>query len=232
MKAGGAPDGGALDYRIDATEVTTEQYDTFVKSYNANPFAQRDVCWWNHSVKPNDSPPNDAGIGPSVECQSYDFSAEVIAHPNAPVRCVDWCDAATYCKWAGGWMCHGNEGVNTYLPEWETACRGPNGHKFPYGDTFQTGACVDKSVGMQPLDVHSKATCQGGYSGIFDMSGNVAEWVDCGCEYDNGDSTTTSAFVGGGGFKDSDDAVDCTPARMEGIISFHVDVGIRCCYPP
>jgi hypothetical protein len=64
------------------------------------------------------------------------------------------------------------------------------------------------------------------------MSGNVGEWLDCGCEYDTPDFTQNSAYVGGGSFDETGPAEACNPMRMAGLVTFHVDIGIRCCYPP
>jgi formylglycine-generating enzyme len=221
-------DAGTVAFIIDATEVTVRQYQAFVKSFAVHPFPQRDACMWNQSVVPNDAPPNDAGIYPNPECSTYDLDAEVAAHPDAPVRCVHWCDAATYCTWVGGHMCQGDEG-KPYPVEWQNACQGPHGYAYPYGNAFDAGTCVDSTVNAVQ-DVASKPACQGGYPGVFDMSGNVGEWLDCGCEYDTPVFTQNSAYVGGGSFDETGTAEGCTPQRTEQLVSFHTDVGIRCCY--
>jgi hypothetical protein len=87
--------------------------------------------------------------------------------------------------------------------EWETACRGDPPHAFPYGDAREKGACND--AGISPLHVfYAEAPstygagpmndprlnqapntlaktgeftrCTNGY-GVFDMVGNLHEWV-------------------------------------------------------
>ncbi len=225
------PDGGPDSILIDATEVTVAQYQAFVKAFTPTPAGQRDVCQWNQSVIPNTAPPNDAGVAPSSECDAYDLTAEVAAHPDAPIRCIHWCDAAAYCAWAGGWMCHGNEG-KPYAPEWKTACESSAGLTFPYGNTFVPNRCVDTATGTTaPLDVHSRPMCEGGLTGLFDMSGNVGEWLDCGCEYDTPIPTNNSAYVGGGGYLETGDQLACAPTRTELLAGFYQDVGARCCYP-
>lgn len=58
--------------------------------------------------------------------------------------------------------------------EWETACRGPDGHLYPYGDRFNPTACV---VGeATSAAVGSRNVCRSGF-GAYDMSGNAGEWV-------------------------------------------------------
>jgi formylglycine-generating enzyme required for sulfatase activity len=225
----GGPDGGGVDFHIDATEVTVARYSDFVTWFLANKPAQRDVCYWNQSVVPNVAPANDAGITPSAECSGYALDVEVAMHPNVPVRCIDWCDAAAYCTWSGGWMCHGNEG-KPYPVEWANACASAAGDTYPYGNTYVAHACVD-SPAMGPADVATHAQCVGGFPGVYDMSGNVGEWLDCGCEYDNADATKTSAYVGGGSYEETGSALSCPPVRSAPLPSFNADVGIRCCYP-
>jgi hypothetical protein len=131
-------------------------------------------------------------------------------------------------------MCHGNEGKATYPVEWKTACAGGGpdaGTTFPYGDTYVPHRCVD-AMASGPVAVGSLPLCQGGFPGIFDLSGNVGEWLDCGCEFDTPDPTQNDAFVGGGGYLESGDALACAPARTEHLVSFHADIGARCCYLP
>lgn len=226
--------GMAADFTIDATEVTVAQYAAFVTAFEAQSPAnqkQHDVCGWNHSVRPNTVTANDAGIATAPECDTFNLDTENATHPTRPIRCIDWCDGAAYCLWAGGHMCHGNEGNAAYPVEWKTACAGPVNLIFPYGNTYEAGRCIDVTVAPPGVaNVKSKATCEGGYSGVFDMSGNVAEWLDCGCEYDNPDSTKTNAFIGGGAYHNTDDELNCTPVNTSPIIGFRKDVGVRCCY--
>ena len=46
---------------------------------------------------------------------------------------------------------------------------------YPYRDTLDDAAC-NKTTATVP--VGSKATCEGGFPGLFDLSGNVREWED------------------------------------------------------
>lgn len=89
-------------------------------------------------------------------------------YPDHPVIGVSWQDAAKYAKWSGG-----------RLPteaEWEYAARGGLvGKEFPNGDTISPsdGNYWHSKLGG-PVRVGSYKP--NGY-GLFDMLGNVVEWV-------------------------------------------------------
>lgn len=94
-----------------------------------------------------------------------------------PANCVNYFGAEAYCAWVGGRLCT--------EPEWLAACRGTDDRKFPYGDSFDAAACNVRSNtqavaggSFSTAPVGSSAGCVGGLDGLYDMAGNVAEWVD------------------------------------------------------
>jgi formylglycine-generating enzyme required for sulfatase activity len=102
---------------------------------------------------------------------------DIMNHPqhlNRPVVNISWSDAATYCKWAG-----------KRLPteaEWEKAARGTDGRLYPWGNEAPTR--LHANFGKKEWANHMALVPVGMFElgkspyGIYDMAGNVWEWVN------------------------------------------------------
>ena len=110
------------------------------------------------------SPPNPYGT---------DSLASVKGIEQLPVVQATWYDAKAYCSWA-----------KKRLPteaEWEKAAKGNNDWRFPWGNVEPTAKHLNynqKWIGEKTLmPVGSYEAGKSPY-GVYDMAGNVWEWVN------------------------------------------------------
>lgn len=162
-------------FYIDKFEVTNRQYGVFLDAWRRG-----DV------VAPHRDSPPDKDYTPTYWRDSR------LNGPEHPVTAVDWYDAHAYCRWAG-------KALPTEA-QWEKAARGPDGFRYPWGDTWDKGlsnnvefalggSVVDDRqwlllLGNLDLDAMSVFTRPVGSFpagaspyGAHDMGGNLYEWV-------------------------------------------------------
>ncbi|MBX2812852.1 MAG: protein kinase [Myxococcales bacterium] len=171
---------------------------------------------------PEDDPErgNDEEDFRSVEVAG--FCVDYYEYPNGrgrePATKVTFEAAKARCRRRGKRLCSEEE--------WEKACKGPGGLKYPYGNTWNPEDCNTlTSEGASPTVAGSGSfrSCRSGYN-VYDLVGNVAEWT-----------TTVKAggyVVKGGDFRRLGRESRCS-SRMT-IKSFEAQVylGFRCCSEP
>jgi hypothetical protein len=170
----------AGSFCIDSTEVTNRQYLEFLSSKGSDMSGQPTACKWNTSYIP------------SSEDVAWPFP---MGHDNYPVSNVDWCDAYMFCSWSGKRLC-GKIGGGRLASvaaatapasaQWMHACSAGGLRSYPYSGAFSRTACntdAPTTAAMYVEEVKKRATCEGGYSGLFDMGGNLEEWIDA-CDKD------------------------------------------------
>jgi sulfatase modifying factor 1 len=226
-------------YCIDSTEVTNADFEAFLSYESANPGVIKSPleCAWKGGS--ND---HDGGWQPATGATG----------PTDPVGNVDWCDAYMYCSFAGKRLCGQIGGGSTpYLSftdltvdQWYAACTGQDASAYPYSNTFDEKACnglledggyPDGASTYQVEPVENRQTCQGAYAGVYDLSGNVAEWEDC-CDLTEGDAAANQPCRSRGGSAHSDlTTLRCDGPSLGGqpyTRSYSTDdLGFRCCSP-
>jgi hypothetical protein len=152
-------------FYIDSTEITVRQYREFVMAKGDDVSGQPPGCEWNTTYA--------AGI--------------VSPYLDQPVTYVDWCDAHAYCEWAGKRLCGAIDGGVLAMADlhavarnqWYLACASAQGLEEPYGSFHIDARCNDGTAEVYDLvDVATYPGCMGSFEGLYDMVGNVLEWVD------------------------------------------------------
>jgi formylglycine-generating enzyme required for sulfatase activity len=163
---------------IDRTEVSNAQFDEFVADTGYETDAERRGWGWAVTRSGTDWSQVAGANWRHPEGSRSDIGERM----DHPVVLITWNEAAAYCEWAGG-----------RLPteaEWEYAARGPEGHIYPWGDTFD-GTLLNFCDANCPFswraggydDGYGRTAPVGSYPGgaswcgALDMAGNAYEWV-------------------------------------------------------
>jgi formylglycine-generating enzyme required for sulfatase activity len=211
---------------MDTTEVTMAQYADFLQALE--PVKNDTACDWNTTYA------------------ALDYVWTAMTDPDQAVAGIDWCDARDYCTWAGKRLCGaldgGSLGYDAYASpasQWYVACSQGLDLRHPYGtvldDTAKPGYChLDAplaTVGAQAV-VGSYPKCEVADTGVYDLLGNVEEWIDA-CETGLSSETTRCRVLGGVWYFDSSYST-CAFADTAGGAGIARSaaskaIGFRCC---
>jgi formylglycine-generating enzyme required for sulfatase activity len=169
---------------MDRTEVTVEQYRGWQDEVPANGVEWEPTwCDWKGDRANPVGDPDDACVSELLPLDLQPFAAR------KPMRCVDFCEAEAFCRWAGKHLCYdaaglGVQGPRGFPQEWLLACTNQMTTRYPWGtdtkDVCNTGqdaeACLGASGTCGPVTVGQKSDCSTP-RGVVDLLGNVSEWV-------------------------------------------------------
>jgi hypothetical protein len=216
-----------MSYCVDQLEVTQLSYFEFLQDQGGEISGQSADCAWNLTFIPALS-----GEG----CSASTFTAA--ATPQLPVVCVDWCDARAYCEWEGKRLCGaiaggGNGwGLPAAETEWFNVCSAGQELAYPYGSSYEVATCNDVAYGTNStLPPGTAEDCHGSeapFDELYDLSGNVSEWVhNCGEVALPG--PTLHCVRRGGDYTSQADDSACAEAPTAAPATADATTGIRCC---
>lgn len=128
-------------------------------------------------------------------------------------------DARAACQSKGKRLCREDE--------WERACKGPAGSRFPYGDQFEPKTC-NVAIDGQARSVQGSGQapmCRSGF-GVMDLAGNVAEWTESRL------SSGGDFVVKGGDATHPDYMSRCAHRTGTAAGKKSAIIGVRCCGDP
>jgi formylglycine-generating enzyme len=209
------------DFCIDSTEVTRAQYRAWLDS-NPNPGVarQHEFCASNASFEPDST-----CLASAVVCQGTQCD-------NHPMVCVDWCDAHAYCYSVGKRLCGSRQGggirgadyrdqAGSEQSQWYTACSVGNARG---GADFCNALARSLDTTVAVGSLQQCQTAATGLEGVFDLAGNVWEYVDA-CH--SSDRVRCSAR--GGSFNSY--YASCNTDVLTQTNEPRNHIGFRCCAP-
>ena len=162
------------------------------------------------------------GDRPAATVEVKAFCVDVFEYPNKPGQlpkiAAAFGEADAACQREGKRLCTEDE--------WEKSCRGPQNLRFPYGPNFDPDACntQDKATNPRKITVVGiYGSCKSGY-GVFDLSGNAAEWTTSAFEAGAAEKAVKGGSATRPGFDDR-----CSSRRRLAAGAHDVNVGFRCC---
>ena len=153
------------------------------------------------------------------------FAIDRFEYPNkagvVPTTGVSLLEAQGLCREKNKQLCTSGQ--------WLRACMGDKERRYPYGKDYISQTCAagfDANVQKQPMLAGIFTRCHTP-DGIYDMSGNAAEWTDS----EHGDSDSQETVFGGdwtSSFSVPDITISCRGRRLAAEVSKE-QLGFRCC---
>jgi len=220
-------------FLIDRNEVTNSEYRKFLDAIKRS--GDHGRCHPDEPKGQDHTPRYWRDYNPLLKDPSYaanaPFGPDTFRGDKNPVVGVDWYDAYAFAAWAG-----------KRLPteaEWEKACRGDKGWRWPWGNEWRWGN-ANTGGEEKGLDIADSGIERDGYIysapvgsyqsgrspfGCNDLAGNVSEWV---ADWYQADYYAVSPTADPKGPKSGDRRVVPCHAELVGLVVVPVDeVGDR-----
>lgn len=174
---------------IDQRETTQGEYHAFIQKVGGKEGFQK-LGFCEPGPFYSDPEPNGGADDVPVygACNYGAYTPETT--PDAPVGCLDRCQAAAYCAWADKELCGGFDDDETLSAKdiadpaksiWANACTN-GGTTDVSHESAKTDACGPprklNQAQTEPVTSYAECHGQGAYAGIYNLSGGVAEWVN------------------------------------------------------
>jgi len=152
-----------------------------------------------------------------------------------PASMVNFCDAASYCAWAGKRLCGkvggGMNDLTAYndaaKSEWFLTCTANGTQTYAYPGSYDKNRCFSEEGTSWPTG--AKSDCHGAsgpFAQILDLSGNVGEW-EYSCQGSAPTRATECRYRGG--THGSGTETSCAVPWMAGAETRLPGIGFRCC---
>jgi formylglycine-generating enzyme required for sulfatase activity len=151
------------------------------------------------------------------------FCIDVHEFPNTPgvrpLTGVTWMEAASKCEQVGKRLC------TEY--EWEKACRGRGGRRYPWGGKFLAANCPGATGDAGGYASGANEMCSSPY-GVRDMSGSVWEWTSNAYDGDPLRRVVRGGYDADVGYL----SARCSYRRGVEASQSSPNMGFRCCTKP
>jgi formylglycine-generating enzyme required for sulfatase activity len=109
--------------------------------------------------------------------------------------------------------------------QWLLACTGKTGLTWPYGNSYQPDACNTESGKVRRIRAGTPCVSR---FGVYDMSGNVAEWTRDRLSRSQGKATVRGGHMNSGSPGSAEGAA-CSSHKAYPRALVHHTIGFRCC---
>jgi len=227
-------------FYISDHEMTVGEYRKFIEATEHDEPKCSDQNWIEYTSRERDYYKSFRDYGKSLR----DYDRRQLRNENTPISCVSWVDAQAYIKWFNSNYKGVHKGVEVRLcteAEWEYAARAGTTTKWSCGEY---ASCLNQHAWYSPNAFYKRTpvkTKKPNASGLYDMHGNVWEWVQD--TYDQysffsrfkttnnpiNDSSGSYGVLRGGSYRNKADGVRSANRKKFDLDKRDVENGIRLC---